>query len=391
MSKNIIDSIIGDKQGAARREAYGRLSGVTGIVANAALGSAKLIIGILTGSMAVMADSVNNLMDTASSVATLVGFRLASRKKDEEHPFGHARIEYMTGVIIAALITVVGFQLAIKSVEEITNPARTSISLALAIFFAALIAVKIVLWRFNLALAKGIGSKAIKAAAIDCRNDVIVSAGVLLSVLIDKFTGISTGGYVGVAIAAFIVISGLNLVKETAAPLLGEAPDKKLVEELSAFILYYEGAIGMHDLVIHDYGPGNVFASVHIEVDARDDIMKSHEAIDLLERDAKKLLGIELVCHMDPVDTNDPLVRELKEALTRAFADTPIVKNIHDLRIIRGPTRTNVIFDVVMPAGSGAESEREIRAVAEKALAEIDGKYIPVITYDTGYAGEGKL
>jgi cation diffusion facilitator family transporter len=388
ISEKIIGGLIGEKQGATRREACGRLSGITGISANAVLGVAKLIIGIFTGSMAVMADSVNNLTDTASSVATLIGFKLAARKKDVKHPFGHARIEYMTGVAIAAMVTVVGVQLAIKSIEGIMHPVHVSISPALTVFFILLIALKAVLWRFNLALANDISSKAIKATAIDCRNDVVVSAGALFSVLTDKFAGISTDGYVGVAIAVFIVISGLKLVIETAAPLLGEAPDKKIVQELSSFILSYKGVIGIHDLVIHDYGPGKVFASVHTEVDAREDIMKSHEVVDMIERDVKRLLGLELVCHMDPIDASDPLVYELKEALTRAFALIPSVKNLHDLRIIRGPTRTNVIFDVVTPAGSDETIECEIQSIAEKALAGIGENYIPVITYDTSYAGE---
>ncbi|MDR0520069.1 MAG: cation diffusion facilitator family transporter [Clostridiales Family XIII bacterium] len=381
----IIDNIIGGKKGAARRAAYGRLSGTVGIAANSALGAGKLLIGLATGSVAVMADAVNNLMDAASSVATLIGFRMASRERDREHPFGHARIEYMTGVIIAAMVTAVGVQLIIGSAEKILHPQRVQISAAAAAFLLALIAVKIWLWRFNIKLSRDIGSDAIKATAIDCRNDVAASAAVLLSVAIDKIVGFPTDGFVGAGVAVFIVISGMKLVRETAAPLLGQAPDKALVKDVTDFTLGHSGVIGVHDLVVHDYGPNNIFASVHVEVDADDDIMKSHEMIDMIERDAKKALDIELVCHMDPVDTRDPLVSELRESLALALRELPYVTGIHDLRIICGPTRTNVIFDVVTTGKQSAEARSEIASVAKTVLAETGGTMYPVITIDSDY------
>ncbi|MDR3225466.1 MAG: cation diffusion facilitator family transporter [Clostridiales Family XIII bacterium] len=380
-----IDKIIGGKKGAARREAYGQLSGVVGIAANSALGAAKLLIGLATGSVAVMADAINNLTDAVASVATLVGFRMAARERDKEHPFGHARIEYMTGVIIAAIVTVVGVQLVIESAEKIIHPGNVTISPALAVFLVALIAVKIGLWRFNLKLASDIGADAIKAAAIDCRNDAIASTAVLLSVLLDKITGLPTDGYVGVGVAVFIIISGMGLVRVTAAPLLGKAPDRELVKEVMHFVLGYEGVMGVHDLVIHDYGPGHIFASVHAEVDSHEDVMTSHETIDKIERDAKKSLGIELVCHMDPIDTKDPLVHELRERLTKGFIHVPSVKGIHDLRIIRGPTRTNVIFDIVVAGACDAEVRGEVAAVVAKVLAEAGGNLVPIITIDADY------
>ncbi|MDR0596348.1 MAG: cation diffusion facilitator family transporter, partial [Clostridiales Family XIII bacterium] len=344
-----------------------------------------LFVGLATGSVAVMADAVNNLMDAASSVATLVGFRMASRERDREHPFGHARIEYMTGVIIAAMVTAVGVQLIIGSVEKIMRPERVQISVETAAFLVALIAVKLWLWRFNLKLARDIGSDAIKATAIDCRNDVVASSAVLLSVAIDKLAGFPTDGYVGAGVAVFIVISGMRLVRETASPLLGQAPDKALVSDVVDFTLGYGGVIGVHDLVVHDYGPNNIFASVHVEVDANDDIMKSHEMVDMIERDAKRALDIELVCHMDPVDTSDPLVGKLRESLARAYRDMPCVTGIHDLRIIRGPTRTNVIFDIVITGEQSAETRNEITSVAKAVLSEAGEAMLPVITIDSDY------
>jgi cation diffusion facilitator family transporter len=381
----LIDNIIGGRRGAARREAYVRLSGTVGIAANSALGAGKLFVGLAAGSVAVMADAVNNLMDAASSVATLVGFRLASRERDREHPFGHARIEYMTGVIIAAMVTAVGVQLIIGSAEKIMHPERVQLSAAAAAFLVALIAVKLWLWRFNLKLARDIGSDAIKATAIDCRNDVAASSAVLLSVAIDRLAGFPTDGYVGAGVAVFIVISGMRLVRETAAPLLGQAPDRALVMDVVDFTLGYGGVIGVHDLVVHDYGPNNIFASVHVEVDANDDIMKSHEMVDMIERDAKRAREIELVCHMDPVDTSDPLVGELRERLARAYRDMPRVTGIHDLRIIRGPTRTNVIFDVVITGEQSAEARDEITSVAKAVLSEAGEAMLPVITIDSDY------
>jgi cation diffusion facilitator family transporter len=370
------------------REAYGLLSGVVGIVLNLLLGGAKLAIGFFSGSVAVMADAINNLTDAASSVATLIGFKLAARSSDESHPFGHARIEYMTGVIISAMVILVGLRLVTTSFDKILTPEHVTVNLPILCFLAALIAVKIWLWRFNLNLAEKIESSALKATGIDSRNDVVATTVVLLSMLVDHLTGWTLDGYVGIGVAVFIVISGLKLVKETTAPLLGQPPDPKFVKTLTNFILERKGVMGLHDLVVHDYGPGHIFATVHIEVDAYEDVMRSHELLDDIERDAKTRLGIELVGHMDPIDTKDQLVFDLREAMTRTLLHVDGVRGIHDLRIVRGPTRTNVIFDVVLSRRRDATREAEITEIIRAALAGIDPSLRPVLTYDMDYTAE---
>jgi cation diffusion facilitator family transporter len=392
MTKLLIKLFIGRKaageEPAQLREAYGSLSGIVGIAMNLLLGAVKLIIGIIGHSVAVMADAINNLTDAGSSLLTIIGFRFAAKQSDEKHPFGHARAEYMTGVIISAVIIVVGIRLAMSSFERILNPSGVSVNTIGIIFLFAFSFIKLWLWRFNLTLGKVISSAALKATGIDARNDVISTAVVLLSLLFYNLTKVDIDGYVGVAVAAFIVISGLALVKETVAPLLGQPPDPVLVKSITNFVLDHDGAMGVHDLVVHDYGPGHIFATVHVEVDAYTDIMLSHEMLDDIERDAKQRLSVELVCHMDPIDTKDPLVFDLRELMTRVLVKVDGVRGLHDFRIVRGPNRTNVIFDVVLSQNREIPEEPEITAIIQKALTDYGPSLKAVVNYDLDYSAE---
>jgi cation diffusion facilitator family transporter len=392
MTKILIKLFIGKKFGSADpaqlREAYGSLSGGVGIVTNLLLGVVKLIIGIIGSSVAVMADAVNNLTDAASSLFTIIGFRFAAKQSDEKHPFGHARAEYMTGVIISSLIIIVGIRLAMSSFDKIIHPSGVSVNTLGIVFLVLLAFVKLWLWRFNLNLGRAIDSSTLKATGIDSRNDAISTAVVLISLLFFNLTGIDIDGYVGVAVAAFIVISGLMLVKETVAPLLGQPADPVLVKNITTFVLDHDGAMGVHDLVVHDYGPGHVFATVHVEVDAYTDIMLSHEMLDDIERDARQKLCVELVCHMDPIDTKDPLVFDLRELMTRVLMRVEGVRGLHDFRIVRGPNRTNVIFDVVLSQNREIPEEPEITAIVQKALTDYDPSLKAVVNYDMDYTAE---
>jgi cation diffusion facilitator family transporter len=370
------------------REAYGSLSGGVGILLNFLLGAVKLTIGIIGHSVAVMADAINNLTDAGSSLFTVLGFRFAAKQSDEKHPFGHARAEYMTGVIISAVVIVVGIRLAMSSFDKILHPTGESVN-AIGIVFLFLSAlVKLWLWRFNVSLANTIKSSTLKATGIDARNDVFSTAVVLLSIFCYKFTGVDIDGYVGAAVAVFIVISGFILVKETVAPLLGQPPDPALVKQLTSFVLGHDAAMGVHDLIVHDYGPGHIFATVHVEVDAYTDIMLSHEMLDDIERDAREKLGVELVCHMDPIDTKDPLVFDLRELMTRVLMKVDGVRGLHDFRIVRGPNRTNVIFDVVISQNRELIMTPEITTIIDEALTCYDSSLRAVVNYDIDYTAE---
>ncbi|GHU62732.1 cation diffusion facilitator transporter [Clostridia bacterium] len=375
----------GDRSERARRERSGRLSGTVGIVLNAILGTVKLISGLITGSVAVMTDAVHNLSDAAASVITIVGFRLASRRADAEHPFGHARIEYMTGVIVSALVIVVGANLIKASYEKIVNPSELHSSPLVLVLLAIMIFANLWLWRFDLRLAKYIGSASIKATGEESRNDSISTGAVLIALLLHQFAGINIDGFVGLGVGAFIIYSGLSLVKETAGPLLGQSPDPETVRRVEALVTARADVLGIHDLIVHDYGPGHVFASVHVEVDSRADVLKSHALIDDIERDAQVQLGVLLVGHMDPLDTQNPKVATLRVLLHNALMNVDGVVNIHDVRLVSGEAHTNVIFDVVVSPEGGSAAFEEALRLAHRVLADLDPTYAAVANCDIDY------
>ncbi|MDR3294945.1 MAG: cation diffusion facilitator family transporter [Clostridiales Family XIII bacterium] len=363
---------------------YGKLAGITGICANLILFAAKILIGFLSGSIAIVADGVNNLSDAASSAILLVGFRLAAAPGDKQHPYGHARIEYLTGLFISVIIILIGAKLLTSSFERILHPVSVEFSYAALIVLAAAIPVKVWLARFTVKIGKTIQSGTLKAAGADSRNDVIATSAVLAGLLAGHFTGLRIDGWLGCFVAVFIIVAGIQLIRETSDPLLGKAPDPALVAAIKDMILKAEAVVGMHDLVIHDYGPGRTFASVHAEVDVHDDFLKCHDIIDNVEREAAGKLGISLVIHMDPTDTTDPLTLEIRALLETLILGMDGVVGIHDLRLVKGFTHTNVVFDVVLSPACSLPRE-EIRQRLEAGLTAENPNYFLVVVFDTDF------
>lgn len=367
------------------RTAYGKLAGIVGIITNVLLAATKLVIGTLSGSIAVVADGINNLTDASSSVITLVGFKLAALPEDEEHPYGHARIEYITGLLMALIIIVAGLQLLKDSVFEVIHPTPTEFSWLMTALLAATALAKAWQGLFYRRCGRQIGSVTLSAAATDSRNDIISTTSVIAALLVEKFFGILLDGYIGAFVALFIIYSGAQLIKETSAPLLGEAPDPDLIHAIYEEISKHEGAIGTHDLIVHSYGAGKTFASIHIEVDSEKDIMDSHDMVDDIERAVKKNLNVELTVHMDPVKIGDPLIEELRQIAENAITHMDGVYGIHDLRIVKGNKHVNVVFDVILTPRC-KHSKKEIFAAVDTAFSKLEKTYYPVITFDTAYS-----
>lgn len=366
------------------RESYGKLAGIVGIISNLILCLSKLAIGFLIHSISIIADGVNNLADASSSIITLIGFKLAAIPEDEEHPYGHARIEYLTGLFVSILIILLGVKLLTTSFQKVLHPDPLEFSyISIGVLIFAII-VKIWQSSFNVKIGNTINSSALKATGADSRNDVISTSAVLISVIIGKLTGFQLDGYMGCLVALFIIYSGVQLIKETSSPLLGQAPDPKLVSEIENRITSFEGVLGIHDLAVHDYGPSRIFASVHIEVDAFADLIASHDMIDNIERNISHDLKIHLVAHMDPVDTKDPLTIELNEKINQVLSPMEGVVGFHDLRIVAGYTHTNIIFDVVLSPECKL-NKTDIRNAISHKIKEMDSTYFVVITFDVSY------
>ena len=365
----------------AVREAYGRLAGIVGVVCNVLLFVGKFLLGTLTGSVAITADAVNNLSDASSSIVTLIGFRLAAKPADEGHPFGHHRIEYLAGLAVAAMILWIGAELVKTSIGKILHPADVECTAATILVLLASILVKLWLARFNRTLGKKISSPALMATAADSRNDVITTAAVLLCAVLAAATGLRLDGYVGLLVALFILWSGISIAKDTIDPLLGAAPAASLVHAIASEITGYDGILGIHDLMVHDYGPGRRFASAHAEVDYRMNILDAHELLDDIERDVRTKLHVDLVLHCDPIVTDDAERSALRDRVLSYLTEQDARLSIHDFRVVRGTGHTNVIFDLVVPfdlAGKTAELQRGL----ERALSADGQRYHAVITAD---------
>lgn len=366
------------------RKQYGKLAGVVGIISNGILCVMKILVGLFSGSIAIVADGINNLADASSSVITLIGFKLASMPEDKHHPYGHARYEYLAGLFVSILIIVLGLQLLRSSVSKILHPDPLAFSYVTILVLAAAIAIKVWQALFNISLGKKINSLTLMATGADSRNDVISTSAVLLSVIIGKAAGLQIDGYMGCLVALFIIWSGILLIRDTSSPLLGEAPDESLVRSIQETVLSQEGVIGIHDLVVHNYGPGKIFASIHVEVDARGDLLESHDRIDNIERRIKQDLRIEFTAHMDPVELDNPLISRLYKEIIRTIKPVPGVQSIHDLRIVPGTTHTNIIFDAVLTPECGL-TEGELCDLIESKIQEIDPSYYVIITFDRAY------
>ena len=371
-----------NKEDAAVRGRIGTLSGLTGIVCNLLLFLGKLIVGTVSCSVSITADALNNLSDASGSILTLVGFRLASKPADEEHPYGHARFEYLSGLAVAAMIVIIGFELAKTSVEKILHPENAAFTAVTAAVLVGSIAVKLWLSLFNGKLGKYIRSSALEATAADSRNDCISTGAVLIAAVVEKVTGWHIDGWAGLAVALFILWSGAKLAKETISPLLGESASPELRERIVDYISANPNVLGYHDLMVHDYGPGQRFATLHVEMDQRADPLACHEIIDDMERECLKSHNIHLVIHYDPVVTDDPVLNRLREETEKILSEMDPQLRTHDFRMVEGDGHRNLIFDIALPQAWTGQ-EKEIRQTLETRLTEQEGRKIyTVITFD---------
>ena len=364
------------------RTKCGIVGGIVGIAVNILLAFAKAVIGIIFCSIATVADAVNNLTDAASSVITLVGFKLAAKKPDEDHPYGHGRIEYISGLIMAFIVLMLGLTLAKDSVTQIFSPKPVVFSWVSVAVLSVAIGGKLWLSVFFKKLKDLTDSSAFAAASVDSRNDVITTASVLVSLFVFKIFDINIDGIAGALVSIFIIISGVGLIKETLDPLLGQPPEPEFVDAVYKKVMGYDGIIGIHDLVVHNYGPGRVFVSLHAEVDASSDILVSHDLIDNIERDFKCDLGVETVIHIDPIVTNDPDINELKALAMGILTKIDTRLTLHDFRAVTGPTHTNIIFDVVLPKDL---SSHAVKTAFDTQMSKIRPEVNSVITFDNSY------
>ncbi len=370
------------------RQAYGMLCGLLGIILNLVLFAGKYLAGVLTGSIAITADAFNNLSDAGSSLITLIGFKMAGQKPDLDHPFGHGRIEYISGLIVAALILIMGVELAQTSIDKILHPDATGLTVVSAIILVASIAIKGYMALYNRGTAGKIDSAAMKATATDCLSDMASTAVVLICSLVGHFTGLAIDGYCGLAVSALILFAGYSAAKDTLGPLLGQAPEPEFIQKIQRIVMDTDIITGIHDLIIHDYGPGRQMISLHAEVPMNVDILKAHDLIDNLERELKEQLGCDAVIHMDPLATDDEITTRLK-AKVMIFAEeiAPEI-GIHDFRVVTGDTHTNIIFDAVVPFSLEGDAVKKLLQDKIEAMPTEDaatGRYFAVINIDRPY------
>lgn len=368
----------------AVRKAYGSLCSALGIVLNVLLFAGKYIAGAVSGSIAITADAFNNLSDAGSSAISLVGFHLSSKKPDLDHPFGHGRLEYISGLCVAALILVMGVELLISSVQKIITPEPVEMGLLPAAILIVSIAVKVYMSAYNRSVGKKISSSAMRATATDSLSDSVATTVVLLSMGVSYFFDVNIDGYAGVLVALFILWAGIGVARDTLSPLLGQAPDPELVQKIEDIVMSREEIIGMHDLVVHDYGPGRLMISLHAEVDGRGDIFELHDAVDTVERTLASELGCEATIHMDPVVCDDEAVDAEHKRLLEVIAGIDDIIGVHDFRMVAGPSHTNIIFDVVIPCGLDKTAD-EVRAeICAAVEAQMPGRFA-VVNVDTSF------
>lgn len=377
----------GEYENPKVRGAYGILCGAVGIFLNILLFAGKFIAGTISKSVAVTADAFNNLADAGSSIITMFGFKLAGQKPDPEHPFGHGRFEYISGLLVSIAIILMGIELLKSSVDKIIHPEMTEFSYLTVGILAASILVKLYMSFYNKNIGKKIDSAALKATGTDSLSDTISTVVVLISVIVSHYFKIAIDGYCGLAVAAFVLYSGIKSAKETITPLLGIPPDPEFVKQVEETVLKYEGVTGIHDMIVHDYGPGRLMVSLHAEMatDENSDIFKMHDIIDNIEKDIKENLNCEITIHLDPVAANDERTNRLKEEVTTILNGLDKVLTLHDFRIVPGETHTNLIFDIVIPF-KYRMSDNEISEYMKKAIHEMDdGQYFAVINIDHAY------
>ena len=375
-----------DVKDAAVRTAYGNLASLVGMACNILLCIGKLLAGTLFGSIAIMADALNNLSDASSNVVSLIGFRLAAKAPDAEHPYGHARYEYLAGLVVSVTILAIGLSLLKESALKVLHPTPVAFSWLSIGVLAASILVKLWLSGFNRAVGKKINSETLMATAADSRNDVLTTGAVLLSTNLCSLTGYGImDGIMGVGVAAFILWSGWGLVMDTLSPLLGESPSPELVEHIERTVMSYPGVLGVHDLMVHDYGPGHQFASLHVEFPAETDPLTAHDVIDNIENDFLKKDRLQVTIHYDPIVTADASVGVLRARLKEHARQLDPRLSIHDLRIVPGDSHTNVLFDLVFPAGYTGDIDQMLAKMCQ-FVKEQDPKYCCVVKVEQSYA-----
>ena len=368
---------------SAGRTRYGQFAGIVSIVCNVVLCIAKGAVGFAAGSVSIIADAVNNLSDASSNIVALLGFKLASKPADDEHPYGHGRFEYLASLTVAALVLAVGINLVMTSIQKIVSPEQTEFGPAVIVVLALSMAVKSWMALFNTSMGKRISSETLTATAVDSRNDVITSGAVLTAAIVSYFTGFDLDGIAGTVVGAFICWSGFSLVRDAIDPLLGRTPDPALIQHIHDKIMSYPGVLGTHDLMVHDYGPGRQFASAHVEMAGEGDVFASHDLLDNIEQDFLKE-GLVMTLHYDPIVTDDPRVTDMRHWISIHIKEIDPRLTIHDLRTVPGPTHTNVIFDVVIHHDC-TMSEAELQKIFNDRIQEYNPAFFVVIDVDKNY------
>ena len=362
----------------ALRKGYGILCGAVGIGLNILLFAGKFFAGTIAGSIAITADAFNNLSDAGSSFVTLLGFQLAGQKPDSDHPFGHGRIEYLSGLAVSMLIILMGFELAKSSLDKILHPAPVDSSWLVIAILCVSICVKLYMAFYNRSLGKKLNAPAMLATAADSLSDSIATTAVLIATLVGRFSGLMIDGWCGILVAAFILWSGFNAAKDTVNPLLGTPPTHEFVDQIKNLVMAHPAIIGIHDLIVHDYGPGRVMISLHAEVSASENVLDLHDEIDNVESELREKLGCEAVIHMDPIVTDDGVTKETRERVAALVHCIDDEISIHDFRMVAGPSHTNVIFDAVVPYGFRL-TDSEVEEKIKSAVRTLDGNYFAVV------------
>ncbi len=391
MTQLLVKLFVKDYNNTAKlevRTAYGVLASVVGIICNLILFGIKIIIGSVINSISVMADAFNNLSDAASSIIGLVGVKLAERPADKEHPFGHGRFEYIAAFAVSFLILQVGLTCLKSAFTKILHPEKVGFNWILIGILGTSILIKLWLSLFNRILGKRIHSNVMKATATDAFGDVMITATTIVSVIIGKITGLTVDGWMGAVVSVFVLLAGINIARETLEPLLGEAVDRKVYEAVTEMVEGYDGIIGSHDLIVHNYGPSHTMATIHVEISNNANLEEAHETIDRIEKDVLRELGIFLVIHVDPVEINDQKIIEKKKVVTQIVNELAPKATIHDFRIVNGESHINLIFDLAVPFSYDKQQEQELLLKIEEALKKIDERYQTVITIENSYIAE---
>lgn len=370
------------------RQKYGMLCGIVGIILNIFLFTGKFLAGTISKSISITADAFNNLSDAGSSIITLIGFRMSGAEPDVDHPFGHGRIEYVTGLIVSGAILIMAFELVRSSVEKIIHPEPVEFSVLAVGILVVSICVKLYMAYYNHSIGKKIESAAMGATATDSLSDSCATTVVLIATIVGKLTGLQIDGYCGVLVGIFIFYAGINAAKDTLNPLLGQPPEEEFVEQIEALVLKHDEVSGVHDLIVHDYGPGRMMISLHAEVPANGDILELHDVIDNIEHELGNELKCDAVIHMDPVVTGDERVDKLKIQMKEILAEIDGKISMHDFRVVTGPTHTNLIFDIVVPFGYKVKDEELIEMIQEKVKEEMGENHFTVIQVDKAYCKE---